>query len=129
MTSIDLDELLYHGGVYADPVKLTEAVRFLQNSNSGAVAASLVVKTNTALLFGFTVSSIAAQFIQIFDVAALPANAAVPTLVFPVAATSQVSVAWNPPRGFRNGLVICNSSTQHTKTIGSADCIFDVQYV
>jgi hypothetical protein len=126
---LDIDGLLYGDGVYADPEKLTNVVRFLQNANSGAVASSLVVKTNTALLFGFTVSSIAAQFIQVFDLAAVPANTAVPTLVFPVAATSMVSIAWNPPRGFRNGIVICNSSTQHTKTLGSADCIFDAQYI
>jgi hypothetical protein len=122
-------DLVYPGGVYADPEKLTDLVRFLLNANSGAVASSLVVKGSPGLLFGFTVSSIAAQFIQIFDASALPANTAVPTAVFPVAATNQVSVAWNPPRSFRNGLVICNSSTQHTKTIGSADCIFDVQFV
>jgi hypothetical protein len=122
-------DLVYHDGVYFDPEKLTDIVRLLLNGNSGAVASSLVVKTSPGLLFGFTVSSIAAQFIQIFDAATLPANATVPTAVFPVAATNQVSVAWNPPRSFRNGLVICNSSTQHTKTIGSADCIFDVQFV
>jgi hypothetical protein len=122
-------DLVYHDGVYFDPEKLTDIVRLLLNGNSGAVASSLVVKTSPGLLFGFTVSSIAAQFIQIFDASSLPANAAVPTAVFPVAATNQVSVAWNPPRSFRNGLVICNSSTQHTKTLGSADCIFDVQFV
>lgn len=122
-------DLVYEGGNTLDPDKITELVRLLSNANSGAVASSIVVKAAPGLLFGFTVSSIAAQFIQIFDASALPANTAVPTAVFPVAATNQVSVAWNPPRSFRNGLVICNSSTQHTKTIGSADCIFDVQFV
>ena len=31
-------------------------------------------------------------------------------------------------REFESGLVICNSSTDATKTIGSADTFFDVQY-
>lgn len=129
MTFPQTHDIVYPEGVYADPDKVTDIVRLLKNGNSGLVASSLVVTGSPCLLFGFTVSSIAAQFIQLFDASTLPANATVPTLVFPVAATNQVSVAWNPPRSFRNGIVICNSSTQHTKTIGSADCIFDVQFV
>jgi hypothetical protein len=108
---------------------MAEAVRQLPSQNSGAVAASMVVKPTSGLLYGFTVSSVAAQFIQVFDLSALPANATVPLLSFPVAATSIVGANWIPARAFRNGIVLCNSSTQHTKTIGSADCIFDVQYL
>ena len=129
MTLPDVEALLYPDGTYADPVKITELALFLQNANSGKVASSLLVKTSPGLVFGFTVSSVSAQFIQVFDAEALPADTAVPTLSFAVAATSQLAVAWIPPRGFRNGIVLCNSSTQHTKTIGSADCVFDVQYL
>ncbi len=116
-------------GVYADPDEVTDLARFLNNANSRAVAASLVVKQNAGLCFGFTVSSVAAQFILVFDASSLPAESTVPLLSFPVAATSTIANAWIPPRGFRNGIVLCNSSTQHTKTIGSADCIFDVQFL
>jgi hypothetical protein len=28
-----------------------------------------------------------------------------------------------------HGIILCNSTTQGTKTLGAADCIFDVQYV
>jgi hypothetical protein len=122
-------ELTYADGNYADPSETTKLVRFFQNGNPGKVTASLVVVSRPALVFGFTVSSVAAQFVQLFDLEALPADTAVPTLSYPVAATNTVTRTWIPARAFRNGVVICNSSTQHAKTIGSADCIFDVQYI
>lgn len=117
------------GNDYADPRKVTEIGQVLHNANSRKVTNSLVVKTSNGLCFGFTVSSVAAQFIQLFDLTALPADTAVPLLSFPVAATSTIANLWMPPRWFEQGIVICNSSTQHTKTIGSADCIFDVQFL
>jgi hypothetical protein len=117
------------GSYHADPLGVAERVRQLPSQNSRAVAASMVVKPTSGLLYGFWVSSVAAQFIQVFDLAALPADGVVPLLSFPVAATSGVGANWLPARSFRNGLVFCNSSTQHTKTIGSADCIFDVQFL
>jgi hypothetical protein len=129
VTLPDVGELLRTDGLYPDPDKVTELARFFRSANSG-VAASLVVHTSPALLIGFTVSSVAAQFIQVFDALSLPADATVPTLSFAVAATNHLSVNYAlAPRGFRSGIVICNSSTQHAKTIGSADCIFDVQYL
>lgn len=130
MTLPDVADLTHAGGLYPDPEKITDLVRFLQNANSGGVAKSMIVKTSPGLLFGFTVSSVSAQFIQLFDAATLPADATVPTLSFPVDALKSLPVAYVSPRGFRNGIVICNSSTQHTKTLGAtADCIFDVQYI
>lgn len=129
MGLLDYLELRYDGGNYADPEALTEIGRVLQSANSRSAAASIIVKTSPGLLFGFTVSSVAAQFILGFDASALPADTAVPLFSFPVAATSTAAVQWIPPRSFRDGLVLCNSSTQNAKTIGSSDCIFDVQYL
>ena len=118
-------------GEYAqvDPAKIADLSRVLKNRNSGAVAASIVVETGPCFLAGFTVSSVSAQYIQVFDLAAVPANTTVPTMSYTLAATSTLMVDWIPPRFFKNGIVLANSSTQHTLTIGSADCIFDVQYV
>ncbi len=130
MTLPDLDDIRYGDGIYSDPEVITALARQLNNANSRAVANSIVVKTSPGLLFGITVSSVAAQFIQVFNLTAVPAETTVPLLVFDIAALSTKGIAWVPtPRGFSNGIVICNSSTQHTKTIGSADCIFDVQFV
>ena len=131
MSVISYDDLLDEDGVHADPYAIARLTRSLLSANSGGVASSLLVKPTSGLLFGFTVSSSngAAQFIQLFDRATLPADTAVPTVVFKVSATDVLPMQFLPPRSFRNGIVICNSSTQHTKTIGSADCIFDVQYL
>lgn len=124
------DVKLFEPGSYAlDPLGVAEMVRQLKSQNSRGVASSMVVNPTSGLIYGFWVSSVAAQFIQVFDLNAVPADTAVPLLSFPVAATSGVGANWIPPRAFRNGLVLCNSSTQHTKTLGSADCIFDVQYL
>lgn len=132
MSLQELLDLRYEDGVFSDPKTITQIGRVLDNANSRAAANSLIVCTSPCLVFGFTVSSANAgsQFIQLFDQGTVPADTAVPLISFPVAATSTIANAWVPyPRFFRNGCVICNSSTQHTKTIGSADCIFDVQFI
>lgn len=73
-------------------------------------------------------AKVSSQFIQIHDAAALPADTSVPVVVFEVSASSKFSIDYGfSPRKFAVGIVVCNSSTQTTKTIGSADCWFDVQ--
>ena len=112
-----------------DPAKIANLARVSKNATTPAVANNILVTTGPAFLCGFTVSSVAAQFVLVFDAATLPAENTVPLLSFEVAATSALAMDWVQPRYFRNGIVLCNSSTQHVKTIGSADCLFDVQYV
>lgn len=135
MGLLDFLKLRYHDetgkpGVHADPKAVTDIGRVLNNGTTQAVATNLIVCKRPALVFGFTCSSIGAQFIQLFDSASLPAEGAVPAIVFPVAATSSCAAEWIPPRAFQNGVVILASSTQHTKTIAvAADTLFDVQYV
>jgi hypothetical protein len=129
MTLPDLTDLRYGDGIYSDPAQVTLLARQLNNANSRAVANSVIVKPDAGLLYGFTVSSVSAQFIQVFDLTAVPADGVVPLLSFAVTALQQLGVAWIPPRGFSNGIVLCNSTTQHTKTIGTANCIFDAQFL
>jgi hypothetical protein len=101
------------------------------NIHTNIYAASLVVKTGPGRLYGLAVysSSASAQWIQVFDAATLPADGAIPAAIFRVNATSNIGVQWLPPRTFYTGCVVCNSSTGPTKTIGSADCWIDAQYV
>lgn len=89
----------------------------------------IVVSSGPIILIGFTVyNSGVAQFIQLHDAASLPADTAIPVLPLPIAAADILPAYWGTEgRLFENGLVICNSSTDNTKTIGGDDCWFDVQ--
>jgi hypothetical protein len=60
----------------------------------------------------------------------LPDDAAIPKVIIVVPASSNFSIDFGEHgRVFNNGVVICNSSTGPTKTIGLADCWFDTQYI
>ncbi len=100
------------------------------NFNTGVKAASVIVP-GRIVAYGFTVynTKASSQFINVFDANTLPAEAAVPLFSWALAANSGVGFGWQPNgRQFQTGLVLCNSSTDATKTIGSADCFFDVQF-
>jgi hypothetical protein len=93
--------------------------------------ASRVIKASAGNLYalhGYN-SKASSQFIQLHDSASLPANGVVPVLVLEVTAESNFFFDFGVyGRHFSTGIVVCNSSTANTKTIGSADCQFDAQY-
>jgi len=101
------------------------------NSTSTAQEASRVVKASAGTLFvvsGFN-NHTSDQYIQLFDSASLPANGVVPAIVIRCYAGEPFGYrAPEAGRAFSTGIVICNSTTGPTKTIGSANCIFDIQY-
>jgi hypothetical protein len=102
------------------------------NNHSNALAASLTVCSGPAYLVAFTVNNTnaAAQFIQLHDANVLPADGSVPAVVFTASASSDKFVTYSlPGRFFQRGIVVCNSSTAATKTVGAADCFFDVQFI
>ena len=101
------------------------------NANNATLANSLVVKVDNAYLYGFHVHSTkaSAQYVMVFDATAVPADNAVTPLTFAIGANADHDELWIPPRFFQAGIVICNSTTDTLKTLGSADCWFDVQYV
>lgn len=104
------------------------------NSNASSVAyeASHIIKAAGGKLFGLTIynSKATAQFIQLHDAAALPIDTAIPVVLIYAQATSSVSFDLGIfGRNFVNGIVVCNSSTGPTKTIGAADLFIDAQYI
>lgn len=106
-------------------------IKLPSNATTVALSASLVAKSTPGVLFSITGynDSATSQYIQVHDAASLPANGAVPILIFYV--TPKSNFSFDAPglgRPFLNGIVVCNSSTVATKTLGSANCWFDVQY-
>ena len=100
-------------------------------ASSTALAASLIVKPSAGKLHTVAVynGNVGTQFIQIHNSATLPADTAVPLFVFSMA-TGTVQVLDFSFLGLKctNGIVLCNSSTAATKTIGANNTWFCVTY-
>lgn len=80
-------------------------------------------------LIGFNAKA-SAQYILVFDSATTPAEGAAPDFMVLAQATSVFALGFGElGYPFVNGCYVCNSSTQPTKTLGSADCWFNGQLI
>lgn len=108
----------------------TSATDTWSEAHTTAYATSKIAKASSGILRRITgYNSGGAQFIQVHNTTTLPADSTVPIVIIPAAAAS----AFNydaPENGmwFSTGITVCNSSTGPTKTIGSADCWFNIFY-
>lgn len=113
-------------------IPVTSTVAAASNASTTAYATNLVIKASAGTLYGLSGynSKTASQFIQLHDAASLPADTAVPKIIFPVPASSAFSLDFGVRgRVFSTGIVICNSSTGPTKTIGASDIWVDAQFI
>src|ERR1035437_2957083 len=95
------------------------------NDTSVAYEASSIAKATRGAVYGLQdYNSLAsAQVIQLHDSATLPADTADPSVGMTAAASSNFSIDFGVyGRSFKSGIVICNSTTGPTKTIGAANC-------
>jgi len=107
-------------------------------SKSTALEASRAVAAGASGIRCFTISGFnnraSDQWIMVFDAAAVPADGTVqPVGIILAPAGYQFSFNWPGGRPFTAGVAVCNSTTINTgtnitKTIGSADCQFDINY-
>ena len=98
--------------------------RKIPNADGGALVASRVISTTPVKLLSLIVLNAGpAQYIQLFESATVPADAAVPELPsVSVAADSTVQFDFGFHGVDFDALSVSNSSTKAAKTIGSADC-------
>ncbi len=104
----------------------------MQTVRSPAYEASRIFKVGAGTLYSLDIynSKAAAQWMQIFDSATLPADGQVPLFTINAATVASISRDFGVI-GFRfvNGLVVCNSTTGPTKTIGTTDTFFTARFV
>lgn len=95
-------------------------------------ARGTAVKASAGKVFALRVynNKASAQWIQIHQAASAPADATVPFLSFPIAATSNINIDFGVYGIYcTTGIYVCNSTTGPTKTLGAADCLFNVQFM
>lgn len=100
--------------------------------DSAALEASSVTKAAAGNLYGFVAhnTNAAKRYLQFYDATSVPADGAVPKLVYelPAAGSTRVDLVPGERRHFPTGICWALSTTLATKTIGLAECFANVAY-
>ena len=99
------------------------------DNSANAAAASAAVAAGSGTIHHICGYSTIAQYIQIHDAAALPANGINCLFTLPVLADNWFEKDFGEGGlPFFNGIQLCNSTTAIAKTLGAADCQFVCSY-
>lgn len=104
--------------------------RKLENVSTTANSTHLIVSSAPAVFFGCTAynADTVDRFIQYHDAASLPSNGSVPKVSLKIYAEDNHALDYdNFGRKYKNGLVICLSTTQETLTLATAKLWVDAQ--
>lgn len=103
------------------------------NANRSLLVASLQVKAGAGRLLGISVynSNAATRWCLLFDQVGVPSNGAVPLMAWQIPTQSTLDIGWGDTAGrvFLRGILLVNSTTDATLTLGAADQLMDAQYV
>lgn len=124
--------ILQTGELRVETSPLASIADSLTNSTSTVYEASRIIKASAGRLYGMSGfnSKTTGQFYQLHNTTTLPADTAVPVLIWFVNGSSPWALDFGTyGRYFSTGITVCNSSTGPTKTIGAADSWFDSQYL
>lgn len=98
----------------------------------GALAHSGVINAKKGVLHRISMlnTNAAARYLQLFDAAAVPADAAVPLMSIPIPIGGWVNVDFGVyGKSFGVGICWSTSSTAATKTVGAADALVEASYL
>jgi len=104
---------------------------YVINSTSTAEEAGRVVKAGSGRVYGVTYynNNAGTRWLQFHDATSAPADTAVPVFTYQVATQTSIHIDFGRyGRLFSTGIYVCHSTTDTTKTIGTTDGLFDVQY-
>jgi hypothetical protein len=106
----------------------TNSVKTLSVVTNAAAGKSLVISAVPANLLYVCVKNVtaAAKFVQLYNTAAVPADAQVPYFVYDIASSGHLVIDMTTLIGcpFSTGICIASSSTAATKTLTATDDLF-----
>lgn len=97
-------------------------------TSSTALEASKIIKNSWGILYEVAGYSTISGFVQVYNTPTIPADGAVPIISFLVEADKNFFRQFLAPITFTDSICVAFSTTQPTKTLGTASAWFEVTY-